>query len=303
MTRAMGFLGVTTGASAARRLFPSWATALGLDAVLVGVDLPLRAAPEAYRRAVKDLVADADVAGALVTSHKVDLFDAAADQFSELDPYARLCGEVSCVVKSDGRLLGYAKDPVTADRALTDLLGTGYFRRTGGHVLCLGGGGAGAAITICLLTRDDQDDRPERVVVTDPRSERLTALRDAVARTGDGETALECVETRSGDRLLAGLPDGSLVINATGLGKDQPGSPLGDDARFPRHGVAWDLNYRGDLEFLDQARRQAADRELTVADGWEYFLHGWSEHMCAVFGLPWTSERFARFKAASARSA
>ena len=57
------------------------------------------------------------------------------------------------------------------------------------------------------------------------------------------------------DAVLAGLGAGALVVNATGLGKDGPGSPLTDRARFPVDAVAWDLNYRGDLVFLQQARR------------------------------------------------
>ena len=61
-------------------------------------------------------------------------------------------------------------------------------------------------------------------------------------------------EPAAADRLVERLPAGSMVVNATGLGKDRPGSPLTDAARFPRDGIAWDFNYRGDLEFLRQAR-------------------------------------------------
>ena len=73
-------------------------------------------------------------------------------------------------------------------------------------------------------------------------------------------------------------------MNATGLGKDRPGSPLTDDARFPPDAVAWDFNYRGDLVFLDQARRQT-DRGVRPVDGWFYFLHGWTRVMAQVFDI------------------
>jgi shikimate 5-dehydrogenase len=72
-----------------------------------------------------------------------------------------------------------------------------------------------------------------------------------------------------------------LVVNATGMGKDSPGSPLEGAAVFPRGGIAWELNYRGELGFLREAEAQRADRELTVADGWGYFIRGW-----AVFRRP-----------------
>ena len=90
------------------------------------------------------------------------------------------------------------------------------------------------------------------------------------------------VTVRSADALVAALPPASLVVNATGLGKDAPGSPLTDGARFPRDAVAWDLNYRGDLVFLDQAR---AAGHVRVEDGWVYFLHGWTQVIAEVFDL------------------
>jgi shikimate 5-dehydrogenase len=83
--------------------------------------------------------------------------------------------------------------------------------------------------------------------------------------------------------LLAQLPGGSLVVNATGAGKDTPGSPLADDAVFPPNGYAWEFNYRGELHFLAQARAQQATRGLHVEDGWRYFLHGWTSVIADVF--------------------
>jgi shikimate 5-dehydrogenase len=92
---------------------------------------------------------------------------------------------------------------------------------------------------------------------------------------------------------VSSSPAGSLVINATGLGKDRFGSPLSDAARFPAGAIAWDLNYRGDLTFLEQARRQQDSSQVYVVDGWRYFLHGWSEVISEVFGVPMTPARFA----------
>ena len=87
------------------------------------------------------------------------------------------------------------------------------------------------------------------------------------------------------DAVLAGLKPGSLIINATGLGKDAPGSPLTSAARFPEQAIAWDLNYRGDLIFLDQARAQRQQRDLQIEDGWTYFLHGWTQVIAEVFHI------------------
>ena len=54
-----------------------------------------------------------------------------------------------------------------------------------------------------------------------------------------------------------------MVVNATGLGKDSPGSPISGAAIFPDGGIAWD-NYRGDLLFLEQASSQKKNRSLTL---------------------------------------
>lgn len=88
---------------------------------------------------------------------------------------------------------------------------------------------------------------------------------------------------READAIVAALPPTSMVVNATGLGKDGPGSPLTDACQWPERGLVWEFNYRGDLVFLDQARAAAADRALTVHDGWVYFIHGWTRVIAEVF--------------------
>ena len=76
-----------------------------------------------------------------------------------------------------------------------------------------------------------------------------------------------------------------MVVNATGLGKDRPGSPITDAAIFPRNGVAWEFNYRGDLVFLEQATAAKARAPLRVVDGWLYFIHGWTRVIAQVFDI------------------
>jgi shikimate 5-dehydrogenase len=87
------------------------------------------------------------------------------------------------------------------------------------------------------------------------------------------------------DALVAKLSPGSLVVNATGLGKDAPGSPVSNAALFPDRGLVWDFNYRGELLFLEQARSQQRSRRLHIEDGWIYFLHGWTRVISDVFDV------------------
>jgi shikimate dehydrogenase len=292
----MEFIGVTTGSSSIMKVFPRWAQVLDLgEAKLKGRDLPLEAEPDLYRQAVEQIRSDPLSMGALVTTHKIKLLAAAHDLFDELDPYARLCEEVSCISKRDGRVIGHAKDPITAGRSLRALLDPGYFRRTAGEVLCLGAGGAGTAISVYLMSGQTSADPPSRIVMVDKSQERLEVLRKVHGRLGRSSTEVEYVENANSaenDELLAGLPPGSLVVNATGMGKDVPGSPVTVSARFPERGVVWELNYRGELDFLRQARRQQRTRDLKVEDGWLYFLHGWSEVIAEVFHVELTPERF-----------
>jgi len=90
--------------------------------------------------------------------------------------------------------------------------------------------------------------------------------------------------------VVSNLNSGSLIINATGLGKDSPGSPLTDKAAVPMNGIVWDLNYRGDLIFLDQARAHESLRHLQIENGWTYFIYGWTQAIAEVFHIPLLTE-------------
>ncbi len=290
MTRYFTFIGVTTTQSSIMRIFPRWRDLLQLgdDIEMVGWDLPIHAPRARYREAVTRLKEDPANLGALVTTHKIDLYQAARDLFEEVDRYACLCNEVSCIAKRERRLRGWAKDPISAGRSLERILGPGYFGRTGGEVLCFGAGGSGVAIALHLLSRPEPADRPSRIVMTDRDPERLAGLRALLARL-DAPVHVDyahSADPRVNDGLMARLPPASLVINATGMGKDIPGSPVTDAATFPRDGVAWELNYRGELDFLHQAEAQRAARDLRVEDGWAYFIFGWTAVMEEVFNRP-----------------
>ena len=282
------FIGVTTGQSSIMRVFPAWARHLGLgDAAITGMDFPLHADPAAYRAAVAFIKADPLSLGALVTTHKIDLFKACRDLFDTVDPHAALMGETSCLSKRDGRLACHAKDPISAGLALDGFLPPDHFARTGAEVFAMGAGGSTIAMTWHLMRRERGPDVPSRIVVSDRSRARLDEIRriHAAVSTDVPVDYLLTEGADGNDAALAGLKPGSLVVNATGLGKDAPGSPLTDRGRFPPNGIAWELNYRGDLLFLDQARAQQAERALQVEDGWTYFIHGWTQVIAEVFGL------------------
>jgi len=300
------FIGVTTGGSSIRTVFPAWAETLGLgDVELVGIDLPVHAPEEQYRAVVSFLKADPLSLGALVTTHKIDLFRAAHDLFDDIDELAELMDEVSCLSKRNGRFRAHAKDPISSGLALEAFLTPGYFAAAPTDVVVFGAGGSAIAIDWYLSRPERGADRPARVIVTNRSGGRLDTLRqihDAASADITLQTALAPTPQHN-DAVLAGATERAVVINATGLGKDAPGSPLSDAVVFPERSVVWDLNYRGDLVFLDQARAAASERSVRVEDGWVYFIHGWTQVIAEVFDIeiPTSGPIFDELSAIAAR--
>ena len=281
------FIGVTTAKSSIMKVFPAWAKHLKLDAAISGIDFPLHAKPAAYRAAVKFIRDDPQSHGALVTTHKIDLYEACRDRFDIVDPHARLMSETSCISKRGAQLVCHAKDPISSGLALDNFLPTGFFARTGGALFSMGAGGSTIAITWHLMRRARGANVPTRIIVSDRSQHRLDEIA-RIHRQINSAVPIDYVlapEPEANDAVVASLPPGSLVINATGLGKDAPGSPLSDAVRFPEQSIAWDLNYRGDLIFLDQARSQQTSRNLQIQDGWTYFIHGWTQVIAEVFHI------------------
>lgn len=291
------FIGVTTRKSSIMKVFPEWARHLGLgDCAIEGIDFALHDLAQKYREAVAFIKREPLARGALVTTHKLDLLKACRDQFDQLDEHALLTGEVSCLSKRDGRLIGHAKDMLTAGRALEAFLPEQHWIKTGADAFVLGAGGSAIAITLYLMNLEHGPNRPSRIIVTNRTPERLTEMQAIHQRAGcdipiEYHTVASAVQS---DTLLSRLPAGSLVINATGLGKDAPGSPLSDAAQFPERALVWDFNYRGDLRFLTQARARSSSRQLVIEDGWIYFIHGWSSVVAEVFhiDIPATGPQF-----------
>jgi len=284
MTKIL-FIGASTGNSLIHRAFPAWVEHLGVKAEVVGVDLPLGAAPKDYLRVVDDIRADADCLGAVVTTHKVALYQAAAHRFDALDELALSCGEINSIRSADGNLAGFARDPISVGRVVDAIWPT-----SSGEVLCLGCGGTAIALGRHLLARGHQG--VIHAVDRDPAAvQRLTNALGA----DHGRVQARC-SAAPWDETIAALDPGALIVNATGMGKERPGSPVTEAAVFPVESVVWELNYRGDLRMLDLARAQSRQRTLAVHDGWTLFCHGWASALSAVLALPddpQLGERFA----------
>ena len=257
-------------------------SAVGLSgAAIKGVDFPLHAPPDAYREAVVFLKRDPLSLGALVTTHKIDLYDACREDpvrrnrsgrpfhgRSQLSLQTRRQADLS---RQGPNLLRTCARRLSAER---------HFEKTSAELFSMG---APADSTIALTWRMMQPkrgrDRPSRIVVSDLSAARLEDI-GCIHRELNAAIPVDYVlarQARDNDDVLASLKPGSLVVNATGLGKYAPGSPLTEAARFPRRGVA-----RGSptgatssssirLARATVAMRPSYRRRLNPN-----FLHGWT---------------------------
>ena len=282
------FIGVTTGQSSIMKVFPKWADALGLkDAVIKGIDFAPHSSAEEYREAVTFIKNDPLSLGALVTTHKIDLFNTCKDLFEYVDPYAERLGEVSSISKKGGKLCAHAKDPISSGLALENFVPANYWTQYDGDVLLLGAGGSTLAMSVYFAQEQFGANVPKRIIIANrsvPRLESAQAILDGI----NPKIHFEYIHNPTpadNDKTLASLKPHSLIVNATGLGKDGPGSPLTDDCVFPEDSLVWEINYRGDLLFKRQAEAQAQSRRLHVEDGWIYFIHGWTQVISEVFQI------------------
>jgi shikimate 5-dehydrogenase len=269
------------------RVFPRWAKALEIEAEMRGIDLPLHAPLSEYRRVTEFIKTDPLSLGALVTTHKLDLFKACRDMFDYADPFAEKLAEVSCLSKRDGLFRAHAKDPISSGLALERFVPQDFWAHRGGEVLLLGAGGSSLAMSLYFSQKKFAGNMPSRITIANRSEARLASARAALqGLTKDIEFSfVHNADPKGNDALIAALPPYSLVVNATGLGKDAPGSPTTDAVSYPRNSLVWEINYRGDLLFKRQAEAQAQEKQLHIEDGWEYFIFGWTQVIAEVFNI------------------
>jgi len=295
----MYFIGVTTSQSSIMKLFPLWARELGLeDTVLKGIDIEIHALAEIYREVVDFIKNDPLSLGALVTTHKIDLYEAAKDLFNYLDPYAQLFGELSSISKDNGRLEGHAKDPISGGLAMEAFIPCNFWKGHQGEVFIMGAGGSARAIASYLFDPKKKENMPSKLYVSNRSTPRLFAMQEIMNKINPDIDAeyIHSPEPTINDRILVELKPYPLIVNATGLGKDRPGSPLTDLCQFPPYSLVWELNYRGELDFMHQALCQKGEKHLHVEDGWIYFIHGWTQVIAQVFHIEISQDKFSRIE-------
>jgi len=171
----MYFIGVTTGSSSIMKVFPEWAEALGLkNTVMKGIDIAIHEKPEVYREVVSFLKNDPLSMGALVTTHKLDIYEAAADLFEYCDPYATQFGEMSSISKLDGKLCAHAKDPITCGMAMEEFIPENYWRdNPEAGVFIMGAGGSAISMCSYFMRNAGKGNDPAKIVIANRSQPRL----------------------------------------------------------------------------------------------------------------------------------
>lgn len=284
----MLFLGVSTGESFVQKVFPSWCETLGIEAELKGVNIPVDAPFSTYQEIVQKIKSEKDIRGALVTTHKTSLFEATHSMFDIIMDGARDLHEAGAIFKTQNSLVCEATDPFSVLLATKEILSRRKLEAWR-DVLIIGGGGAGLALAYTLLRNADL--APQRLFVSDISESRISTAQRILGKL-QTSCQVNVVLTKDGtcDRLVQNLNKCALIVNATGMGKDRPGSPISMDCFIPYGSTMWDFNYRGERLFLNCARKQEIRQSLIVEDGWYYFICGWLQVMSRIFAVPISDE-------------
>ena len=271
------------------KVFPAWAEHLGLDAEIKGIDLPLddaarelpgrRRFPQA-RPAVARLRWSPRTSSTC-TRRPGDLFD-------RVGPDTEVLDEVSSISKRGPELWGHAMDPITCGLSLEAIVDDGYWARTGGELLLLGAGGSSLALTLYLHRRAlAGQDVPSRW--WSPTGGRVGSqeMQEVHRRLGIAlPVEYHLAPTPDlNDARVAALPPHSVVANATGLGKDRPGSPLTDAVVFPQRPPPGTSTTAATWCSWTRPRRRPTAGSVRVVDGWIYFIHGWTRVIAEVFDI------------------
>lgn len=214
---AMCFVGVTTSKSFVNRVFSSWVEIIGVNANLIGLDLALDSSVDIYRSVVNSIKSNDMILGSLVTSHKTNIYQYCNGLFDIITPGSEYLKEIGVIYKDGKQLACDATDPDAQMQVLKRLIPYGHWGKSKAQALILGAGGAGLALAYSLLNSKEQ---PTKIIITEINSDRIYQTKQVLKRyIDDGLVEVVNVKEISADTLLSRLPRGSLVANATGMGK------------------------------------------------------------------------------------
>lgn len=286
------FLGVSTKSSLVNKTFPIWMDVFSQKIDLETFDLQLRSGPEMYVSFIDGI--QRPCVGSLITSHKTDIFETCSHLFNDISEDAVALREISAVRRDQyGNLFGHNTDIAGSSRSLRRLTLENESWLSGNrNIIILGAGGA--CLSLIKSIRENIG-CANKVLITEKRPDRLETVRE-IAERNAFEVGLKDASYVSDAINESGK--NPLIINATGMGKDIPGSPIPNPDDVPGDATFWELNYRGELDLF--RRLKAASKGIMVADGWDFFVDGWMNNILFVLNISLSDEEIRTFRRVSA---
>ena len=169
----------------------------------------------------------------------------------EIDSLADAIGAVNTIVNRDGQLCGHNTDMMGFARALRE---EGGFDASGTHVVLLGAGGAGRAVTMALI-----QGKAASITIGDVVPEAAERLVDDLGRQGD--TILRAVAAGE-ESLAAVMKECQLLVNCTPIGmrhsKHEHDLPMPSEF-IPVRALVFDIIYNpAETRLLAEAKRRGA---------------------------------------------
>jgi shikimate dehydrogenase len=207
---------------------------------------------ETEQDALGERVAGVRDAGCLGANVTVPYKELVIPLLDEVDPLAGRIGAVNTVVNRDGRLCGYNTDMTGFARALRE---EGDFDASGAHVVLLGAGGAGRAVTMALI-----QGKAASITITDILPERAQTLARDLG--GQGETVLRSVPAIEDKLAAAVMKKCQLLVNCTPIGmrhsKQEHDLPISSEL-IPAGALVFDIIYNPlETRLLAEAKKRKA---------------------------------------------
>ena len=281
--KEMYFIGVSTQNSIINNIFPKWMEVLGYNIQLCGINIPLNASANIYQECAEKIKSSDNILGALVTTHKIAMYHSAKDIFDILSESAKEFKEIGAIYKREAGMYGEATDIISVNSAFQSIFDKVNISNS--DICILGCGGAGVALGYVILKHYNL--RINRIIMTDTNMARLSQASKVLSMY-DLNYKLNLVHVNSikdNNDIINSLKRRSFIINATGMGKDVQGAPISNEVDFPSGSCIWEYNYRGNLEFIDIAKEQAAEKQLMIYNGFEYFIYGWTTVISRVLNI------------------
>lgn len=272
-------IGAVPHAPDLRRMFDRWADDWAARAKADGTAMGEEERPqlerldirpkEGWPAIVEFMAFHGAVWGAMVFEEKTRILATGAGHLAQIGADAVALGEVNAIVAGPDGLIGTNSGVVAAAHSLATQLGGDYWRdRPAAELVVLGTGSRAMSFAIAARRLADGS-RPARILVVDADPSAIERARTVLGDSGGtddmGAVELLAVDPDGGPApTLARLAAGTVVVHAPRPALVAEPAAFGPGFRFPRDGIAWDLDLDPGSLFLRRASADLKDGNTTL---------------------------------------